>query len=131
MTGIKVLLVAAVVVLLVWAFRNRTRVGLRASVRVVALLLATTAIASVVEPDIPQRAADAVGVTRGTDLVLYLLIVAFVGTTLGSYFRHRQLEQRIVALVRASAVRDAVEAYGRPGTSAASVPEDSRSRRKR
>jgi hypothetical protein len=115
-TGIKVLLVGAVVAFLVWAFRNRSRVGLRVSVRVVALCLGVTAIASVIEPDIPQRAADAVGVTRGTDLVLYLLIVTFVGTTLGSYFRHRQLEQRIVQIVRAAAIRDAVQEHGKPGS---------------
>jgi hypothetical protein len=113
-TGIKVLLVGAVVVLLAWAFRNRARVGMRASVRLGSLLLSGAAILSVVNPDVPQRVAEAVGVTRGTDLVLYLLIVTFAATTLGGHFRFRSLEQRLVQIVRAAAIRDALETHGRP-----------------
>jgi len=108
MPSIKIVLVGVFVLLLVWAFRNRNRVGMRAGARVTALLLATFAIASVLNPGIPQAAANALGVGRGTDLILYTLVLAFVVTSAGLYFRFREYEHRLVEIVRAAAIRDAL-----------------------
>lgn len=115
MNLIKLLLIFSFLGALLWAFRNRARVGLRAGLRVVAVLLTTAAVASIIDPAVPQRAADLVGVTRGTDLVLYLLVVVFVLTTIGTYFRFREQERRFVELVRASALRDSILTEGMPG----------------
>jgi hypothetical protein len=108
MTLIKILLIAGFLGVLVWGFRNRNRAGMRASARVAALLLASFAIASILNPGIPQAAANAVGVSRGTDLILYALVLAFVVTSTGLYFRTRELERQIGAIIRTSAVREAV-----------------------
>jgi hypothetical protein len=94
---------------------------MRAGARVVALLLAGFAIASVMEPNITTRVANAVGVGRGTDLLLYVLVVAFAFTSAGLYFRSRDLESRLDALTRSLAIRDAVLEDGPPGGS--SLPE--------
>jgi hypothetical protein len=107
MNPIKYLLIASFVALLAWAFRNRARVGVRASVRATAVALTALAVMSIVQPDITQRAADLLGVTRGTDLLLYCLIVVFMMTAVGMYFRFKELERRIVQLVRAGALREA------------------------
>jgi hypothetical protein len=123
MNLIKVLLVVAFLGAVLWAFRNRGRVGIRAGARVVILLLTIIAVASVVDPNIPQQVADFVGVTRGTDLVLYLLVIVFVLTTAGMYFRFRELERRLVDVVRASAIQTAVTAQGLPGGDAG-MPTD-------
>jgi small membrane protein len=112
---IKLLLVISVVLLLVWAFRNRRRVGMRAGARVAAFMFGGLAIASVLKPDITQYAASAVGVSRGTDLVLYALVVVFLFTSAGLYFRSLELERRMATLVRTSAIRDAVTGGGMPG----------------
>lgn len=69
--------------------------------------LAALAIASIINPNITQHAANMLGVTRGTDLVLYVLIVVFMATSLGMYFRFKELERRLAQIVRANAIRDA------------------------
>ena len=48
------------------------------------------------------------GVSRGTDLLLYLLVVAFMFTTLSSYIRFRELELRYARLARAVALQNAI-----------------------
>ena len=115
MTWIKIILVLSFVALLGWGFRNRTRVGLRAGMRIIALVLTGLAIVSVIEPSITTKVANRVGVARGTDLVLYIFIVIFVATTIGTYFRFRAQERRLVDIVRAMAIRDAIMTEGLPG----------------
>lgn len=115
MTLIKVVLVVAFLAIVLWAFRNRQRVGLRAGVRVLIVVLAALGVASVVQPGLTQEAADLLGVTRGTDLVLYLLVVIFALTSAGFYFRFREVDRRLVDIVRADAVRTAVAQQGVPG----------------
>lgn len=118
MTWIKIILVLSFVGLLGWGFRNRSRVGLRAGMRIIALLLTGLAIVSVIEPSITTTVANRVGVGRGTDLVLYVFIVIFVATTIGTYFRFRAQERRLVDIVRAMAIRDAIMTGGLPGADA-------------
>lgn len=114
MQAIKLILIGLVLLVILWAFRNRRRVGLRAGARLLALLLALFAIASIVDTTIPQAVADTVGVTRGTDLILYAFVIVFVVTTAGLYFRSRELERRLTEMVRVSAIRDAVLSAGLP-----------------
>ena len=112
---IKVILVVAVIGCVLVAFRNRNRVGMRAGARIGGLLLAAFAVASIIDTDIPQSVADQVGVTRGTDLILYALTIVFVLTSTGLYLRSRNLEQKLALIVRISAIRDSVLAGGIPG----------------
>jgi hypothetical protein len=114
--GIKFVLVALVLALLVWSFRNRDRAGIRASGRVAIFLLAVIAIASVLDPNITSEAAKLLGVTRGTDLVLYLLVMAFAFTSTGLYFRSKNLEAKLGAVVRQVAINEAVNSQGEPGS---------------
>jgi len=113
-TGIKVFLVLSVLGLLVWSIRNRHRVGLRAGARLVTAVVALLAVVSVIQPDLTQWAAEEVGVTRGTDLVLYVALVVFAATAVAQHLRTRDLDERFTALVRQLAVRDA-EPPTRPG----------------
>lgn len=113
MTAIKIVLVLAIIAMF-WAFRNRSRVGLRAGARLAAIVLAVLAIVSIIDPNLTQNVAEALGVTRGTDLVLYLLVIVFAATSLGFYFRFRELERRLADLARAEAIREAVSVQGMP-----------------
>ena len=47
------------------------------------------------------------GVDRGTDLMLYALIIAFSFTTLSTYMRFKDLELRYARLARAVAIEGA------------------------
>jgi hypothetical protein len=107
-SGIKAILVVAIAFVAIWSLRHRENVGLRAGGRLLMVGVGLMAVLSVVFPSITQRAADAVGVARGADLVLYALIVAFAFTTASMYFRQRDLESRIATLARALAIHQAV-----------------------
>ncbi|MEO7130605.1 MAG: DUF2304 domain-containing protein [Dermatophilaceae bacterium] len=115
MQWIKIPLVIAAVLILVMVFRNRQRVELRAGSRLLVLILAVVAVLSIIDPDIPQAIANFLGVTRGTDLLLYALIVVFVLTTLGLYFRLSETDQHLRSLVRAVAIEEALRRDGDPG----------------
>lgn len=104
MNGIKVILVASFLGMLVWGFRNRARVGLRAGARVAVLGVIALAVTSVVDPDVAQWAAELVGVTRGTDLVLYLALVLFAVISIAQFMRFRDVEYRLSLIVRARAL---------------------------
>lgn len=115
MEPIKIILVVAFIGMLIWAFRHRRRVGLRAGSRVALLLLTVFAAASVIDTAIPQKAADLLGVTRGTDLVLYLLVLVFALSSAGLYFRCLDIEAQIAELARSMALREAILTGGPPG----------------
>jgi hypothetical protein len=114
---IKIVLVAAFLIILFWAFRHRRRVGFRATTRLALLSLTAFATVSVIDTAIPQRVADFLGVTRGTDLVLYVLVVVFALTSAGLYFRCRDIEMNVAELARSMALRDAIIIGGSPGDS--------------
>jgi hypothetical protein len=112
MQWVKIPLILCAVLVLVTLFRNRQRVELRAGSRILALVLAGLAIASIADPDIPQRTAELLGVGRGTDLLLYILVVVFTLTSLGLYFRIRESDQRVRKLARALAIERALREEG-------------------
>ena len=114
MTLIKPILVLAFLGLLLWGFRHRSSVGIKAGIKMVAVGLTGFAIAAVVYPHITQRMADLVGVTRGTDLVLYTLVIVFGFAQAGTYLRFRTLEVRMARIVRMKAIQDAVREGGLP-----------------
>ena len=91
-----------------------------------ALILTAAAIVSVLQPSITQEVANVLGVTRGTDLILYGFIVVLVLTSVGTYFRFRENEQRIAKLVRANAIRDAILSQGMPGNGRVVGQDDER-----
>ncbi len=64
-------------------------------------------ILTVAFPDITTAIADRVGVGRGTDLVLYVLVVVFVGNSIFNAAKFRHHERDITKLARALAIRDA------------------------
>ncbi len=114
MQWIKFPLVAVALLVLVTLFRNRARVEMRAGTRLAALVMFGVAVASIVDPDLTQRAAELVGVTRGADLLLYVLVVVFAFTALGLYFRLREADLRLRRLARAIAIDMALR-DGEPG----------------
>lgn len=64
------------------------------------MLFAALAVWSILFPSVWNRIAALVGVGRGTDMVLYALVVAFLSFTLTTYLRFRDLETRYTKLAR-------------------------------
>ena len=64
------------------------------------MLFAALAVWSILFPSVWNRIAKVVGVGRGTDMVLYALVVAFLSFTLTTYLRFRDFEARYTKLAR-------------------------------
>ena len=61
----------------------------------------------VINPDLAQRAAEAVGVGRGTDLILYLLVLLVYAGGIVVLAKFRRLERQITDLTRELALAKA------------------------
>jgi len=108
---IQVLLIAVVVAVVARLFRSR---GARAQAirRIGLVLFATFAVVSILVPNVWNRIAHSVGVGRGTDMVLYALVVAFLSFTVTTYLRFRDLENRYTKLARRLALDEAAMGGG-------------------
>jgi hypothetical protein len=102
---IQALLIAVVVLVVARLFRSR---GARAQAirRVGLVVFAAFAAVSILFPDVWTRLAHKLGVGRGTDLVLYALVVAFLSFTVTTYLRFRDLETTYTRLARRIALRE-------------------------
>ena len=108
MTVIKLLLLAAIVMTGVLAFRGSRKAMHKVLWRAYVVLVVVAAALSVLFPDALTSVARFVGVGRGADLVLYGLVVTFMLVSVVLFRRLGQLERRYTQLARALAVRDAV-----------------------
>ncbi|MFL6154209.1 MAG: DUF2304 domain-containing protein [Ornithinibacter sp.] len=108
---IQILLIGTVVLLVARLFRSR---GARAQAirRLGLVAFAAFAAVSILFPDVWSRLAQLVGVGRGTDLVLYALVVAFLSFTVTTYLRFRDLETNYTRLARRIALGEARRASG-------------------
>lgn len=97
---IKVLLVAAALGVGVLVLREKVPGQREGSRRAVGLVLVVTGIVAVLWPELTTMAANAVGVGRGTDLVLYLLVIVFAYSALVTAQRIHQLQRDITVLTR-------------------------------
>ena len=104
---IKTVLIGSLVLAGWWILRGPARGRRLALTRLASILLTLCGVVAVLVPELVTRVANMVGVGRGTDLVLYVLVIAFVFSTLTQRLRLRDLEQRMVRLTREGALRDA------------------------
>ncbi len=100
MLTIQVLLIVSIGLVALFLMRTTAGVRHQAIRRVLLLGFAVLAIVSILAPTWVTRVAKLVGVGRGTDLLLYALIVAFLGYTATSYRRFRLIERRLTDLTR-------------------------------
>ncbi|KRE57117.1 DUF2304 domain-containing protein [Phycicoccus sp. Soil748] len=111
---IQILLIVVVIAVVARLFRSR---GARAQAirRLGLLLFAAFAVVSILFPSVWNRIAQLVGVGRGTDMVLYALVVAFLSFTVTTYLRFRDLETRYTKLARRLALDEAAVQYPASG----------------
>src|SRR5690349_23464940 len=97
-------LVGGAVIVAIVFVRGQHGVRVQASKRLAFFAFLVLNVYAVARPDDVTRVAKLFGVGRGTDLLLYALIVAFVFTVLAFYLRIQEDEQRITQLSRAVAI---------------------------
>jgi len=107
MNWIQGLLITSIVALLVYLLRSRRSAQSKAWVKVGYLVFVLAGIYAVLRPNDTTVVAHWLGVDRGTDLMLYALIIAFSFTTLSTYLRFKDLELRYARLARAVAIEGA------------------------
>ena len=108
MLAIQVLLIAVVLVVGVVLVRSTAGARHQAIRRLLLGALVALAVASILVPGAVTDVANAVGVGRGADLLLYGLVIAFLGFVVSSYRRSRHLEETITQLARRLALDEAV-----------------------
>jgi hypothetical protein len=106
---IQYLLIAAVVMLLVFFLRNHGTTRAAAGVKIGFVLFLVFGVVTVIRPEELSKLATLLGVGRGTDLLLYVLVVGFGFATINTYLRFKELELRYARLARAIALSDAEE----------------------
>ena len=104
---IQVLLLIAVIALAWYFFTNRRKANAKAWVKIGFVVMVVAAIWAIARPDDITVLANWLGVDRGTDLMLYVLIIAFFFTTLSTWTRFREQELRYARLARAVALQNA------------------------
>ena len=80
--------------------------------RLLALAMFVLVCAAVLEPDLTQRVATAVGVGRGTDLTFYLCLVAFVYFAVLTSSRLSRADRMLTEVVRRVAILEGGEVGG-------------------
>jgi small membrane protein len=75
--------------------------------RLMMLFFIAAAAVSVFFPGAWTWVANRLGIGRGTDLLLYLLVLVFIGFTATTYRRFRQLEAHLTELARQLALQSA------------------------
>ena len=120
---IQALLIVVVVAVVARLFRSR---GARSQAirRIGLILFAGFAVVSILFPAVWNRMAHFVGVGRGTDMVLYALVVAFLSFTVTTYLRFRELETRYTRLARRLALDEAERDFPPGQARTASTPDD-------
>jgi hypothetical protein len=75
--------------------------------RLVRWLVWAAAFTAIANPQITSEVANAIGINRGTDLVLYVFVLAFMGTSFYFYSQHTRLHRQLTDVVRHIAIREA------------------------
>jgi small membrane protein len=109
MNWIQALLILAVLTLLVYLLRSRRSAKAKAWVKVGYILFVVVGVYAILRPDDTTVVANLLGVSRGADLILYMVIIAFAFTTLSTYVRFKDIELRYARLARAVALQNAQE----------------------
>lgn len=79
--------------------------------RLTLVLVVVSAVIAVIFPSLTNAVASVLGVGRGTDLLLYGLIVVFLGFAVTSSAHNRRLDRQITDLARQIALTEAKTAY--------------------
>jgi hypothetical protein len=104
---IQFVLIAAVLLMLVFFLRNHGTSRASASVKIGFVLFLVFGVVAVLYPNAVTKLAESLGVGRGTDLLLYGLVVGFAFGMINIYLRFRTIQLREARLVRAIALQRA------------------------
>lgn len=103
---IQLILLILVIVLLGVFMRNRNAMRQRAGKKILFILFAAMSVFAIIDPNSLTKVAHLLGVGRGADLLLYVLVLAFAFVTLSIYLKFKDYDQRLTKLARSIALSD-------------------------
>ena len=74
--------------------------------RLLRIAVWSAAAAAIVDPGIPQAIAIRIGIGRGADLVLYLVVLTFLRVSFYFYSCNMQLQRQLTVVVRHLAIQN-------------------------
>jgi hypothetical protein len=104
---IQAILVVGFLIFLFRVLSNPSSYQLRAWTKILSIIFVCAAILTVLFPNSTNTVAHWLGVSRGADLLLYLLTLAFIYTIFNGYVQEKRLQKRIVSLARKIAIIEA------------------------
>jgi small membrane protein len=107
MNWIQGLLIGSIFALVIYLVRSRRSAQSQAWVKVGFVLFVFAGVYAVLRPNDTTVVAHWLGVARGTDLMLYALIIAFSFSTVSTYLKFKDLELRYARLARSIALDNA------------------------
>jgi hypothetical protein len=107
MVVIQLVLLAAVALGLLLFVRRWHGVRMQAGKRLGLVAFGVLNVYAVLRPDDVTWVANRLGVGRGADLVLYMLVIAFILGMLNFYLRFKTMDRRLTDLARTTAIREA------------------------
>jgi len=100
---IQLLLIAAILLILIRMWR-RTSAGTRVAWRLLLILFMTIAVVVILAPGLTSQVANAIGVGRGTDLVLYATVIVVLYRFVDDAIWRRDSVRRVAEVVREQAL---------------------------
>ena len=107
MIAIQIILIAGFLVVLYRVLADPNSYQFRAWTKILAILFVIAAILAVLFPNTTNTIAHWAGVSRGADLLLYLLTVAFILSIFSIYTQEKRQQKRMVILARKLAILEA------------------------
>jgi len=108
---IQIAVIFVALVIIVAALVGKQSHSARAWKKIALCLLAVAMIVAVLFPNMTNTVANALGVGRGADLLLYVLTVAFIGYALNNYLQQQNQRDELNRLARKVALLEAIARY--------------------
>lgn len=107
---IQILLSVAILFAIYKILSQHSSARSRAMIKIAFILFLLLGIVIIFIPEWANTIARAVGVQRGADLMLYVLVVMFIFDKINSFYKEKRQEQRFAKLAR----KIALDAIDRP-----------------
>ena len=114
MIWMQLLLLAGFLLLVLYLLVSSKRSNVQAGVKLAFISFVMAGVYAVLRPDDLTVLANALGIDRGTDLLLYVLVVAVAFSTVTAYLHFRRLELDFGRLARQVAIQEAEARNGPP-----------------
>ncbi|MGW0036804.1 DUF2304 family protein [Gordonia sp. NPDC003376] len=116
MIWFQILAIVGILALVVFFIVNRGTARASAGVKLLFVAFVAFGLYAMFRQDDITWLANRLGIQRGLDLVLFLLVIAFAFTTVSTYLRFRDLDVRYARLARAIALQNAESQTSGTGT---------------